>query len=171
MNDAPILVPLRLIEYGFMMEENSGSPASKPKRKHGRAAAFLEFVFVTILSGSIFYEYLHNAFIQSYVRNAVETNASILQFALPVGVAAIGGSVFLQRRRDARESRAAILRERIITNMRFGEAVLPHAETIPHQAMIFEGPAGDNNLAFPKSNKIGRIPRIRDAERLPEESS
>jgi len=152
------------------MDENSTTPVSKPRRKHGRATAFLEFVLVTILSGSIFYEYLHNAFIQSYVRNAVETNAPILQFALPVGIAAIGGSVFLQRRRDSRESRAAILREQIITNMRFGESVLPHAETIPHRQMIFERPARDDNFVFQKTTKRGRISRIREAERLPEES-
>ncbi len=161
----------RLIEHGFMMEENSVSPASKPKKKHGRVTALLEFVMVTILSGSIFYEYLHNAFLQSYVRNAVQTNAPILQFALPVGLAAIGGSVFLQRRKEARESRAAILRERIITNMRFGEAVLPHPETVPHQMMTFQGPSTDDNNVFRRTNKRGRISRNRAAERLPEESS
>ncbi len=171
MNEPSYLVPPRFNEHGLMMEENSGSSASKSKRKHGRVTALLEFVLVTILSGSIFYEYLHNTFLQSYVRNAVQTNAPILQFALPVGLAAIGGSVFLQRRREARESRAAILRERIITNMRFGDAVLPHPEKVPHQVMTFEGPSTDDNSFFRKTSKKGRISRNRAAERLPEESS
>jgi len=152
------------------MEQAPNKPAQNLSKKHRRATAALEFILVTILSGSIFYEYLHNAFIQSYVKNAIETNAPILQFALPVGLAAIGGSIFIQRRREARESRAAILREQILTNMRFGDAVLPHAETIPHYQMIFQGPPDEQDYAFRKKNKRGRLSRNRDAERLPPEA-
>jgi len=151
------------------MDRTSNNASQTQSRKHGRATAFLEFVLVAILSGSIFYEYLHNAFVQSYVRNAIESNAPILQFALPVGVAAIGGSIFLQRRRDAREAQAAILREQILTNMRFGDAVLPHAETLPHHPIVFERPARDNSFVIRKTTKKGRLSRIREAERLPPE--
>ena len=152
------------------MEKAPNKTAQNLSRKHGRATAVLEFILVAILSGSIFYEYLHNAFLQSYVKSAIQSNAPILQFALPVGLAAIGGSIFIQRRREARESRAAILREQILTNMRFGDAVLPHAENIPHHQMIFQGPPDEQNLAFRKKNKKGRLSRNRDAERLPPEA-
>ncbi len=73
-------------EHEFIMEQAPHKPAQNLSKKHRRATAALEFILVTILSGSIFYEYLHNAFIQSYVKNAIETNAPILQFALPVGL-------------------------------------------------------------------------------------
>ena len=152
------------------MEQAPNKTPQNLSRKHGRATAALEFILVTILSGSIFYEYLHNAFLQSYVKNAIQSNAPILQFALPVGLAAIGGSIFVQRRREARESRAALLREQILTNMRFGDAVLPHAETIPHHQIIFQGPPDEQNFVFRKKNKKGRLSRNRDAERLPPEA-
>src|SRR5712692_5264895 len=148
------------------MEQAPNKTTQNLSRKHGRATAVLELILVTILSGSIFYEYLHNAFLQSYVKNAIESNAPILQFALPVGLAAIGGSIFIQRRREARESQAAILREQILTNMRFGDAVLPHAETLPHHPIVFERPARDNSFVIRKTTKKGRLSRIREAERL-----
>jgi hypothetical protein len=152
------------------MEQAPNTSTQNLSRKQVRATALLEFILVTILSGAIFYEYLHNAFLQSYVKNAIQSNAPILQFALPVGLAAIGGSIFIQRRKEARESRAAILREQILTNMRFGDAILSHAETIPHHQMIFQGPPDEQNLVFRKTNKKGRLSRNRDAERLPPEA-
>src|SRR5207249_10026022 len=51
--------------------------------------------------------------------------------------------------------------EEMHSNMKFGEAVLPHAETIPHHQMVFERPARDSS--FP----IG----VREAERLPPDDS
>ena len=152
------------------MEQAPNKTTQNLSKKHGRTTALLEFLLVTILSGSIFYEYLHNAFLQSYVKNAIQSNAPILQFALPAGLAAIGGSIFIQRRKEARESRAAILREQILTNMRFGDAVLPHAETISHYQMIFQGPPDEQDSGFRKRSKRGRLSRNRDAERLPPEA-
>ncbi len=153
------------------MEKSSNREREGGSRKRGRAKALLELSLVAILSGSTFYEYLRNALPLTSVKNAIEANASILQFALPVGVAAIGGSIFLQRRRDAREVRAAVLREQILANMRFGDAVLPHAETLPHRQMVFERPARDNNFVIRKTTKKGRLSRIREAERMPPEDS
>ena len=51
--------------------------------------------------------------------------------------------------------------EEMHSNMKFGEAVLPHAETMPHHQMVFERPARDSS--FP----IG----VREAERLPPDDS
>jgi hypothetical protein len=153
------------------MEKSANMEGQEQSRRHGRAKALLELVLVAVLSGSTFYEYLHNAVLQSYVKNTIDSNAPILQFALPVGAAAIGASVFLQRRRDAREVRAAVLREQILANMRFGEAVLPHAETLPHRMMVFERPARDDNFVIRKTNKKGRLSRIREAEKMPPEDS
>lgn len=139
--------------------------------RHGKAVALLEFVFVAILSGSIFYEYLHNAFLQDYVKNAIESNASILQFAVPVGFAAIAGSLLFQRRREASEARAALRREEIIRGLKFGDSVLPFAETLPHHQMVFERPARDSSFQIRKTRKKGRLSRIHQGEKLPPENS
>lgn len=151
------------------MGENSSNTSQVKTKSHGKAYAALELIFVFILSGSIFYEYVHNTSLQSYVRNAIQSNTPILQFALPVGVAAIGGSLFLQRRKEARESQAALLREELLTRIRFGEAALPHAESIPHYRMVFESPEDTDDVALRRTNKKGRLSRNRAAERLPPE--
>ena len=153
------------------MEKDSGEKGEVRGRKHGRAVALLEFVLTAVLSGSIFYEYMHNSLLQNYVKSAIESNSPVLQFALPVSVAVIAGTLFLQRRRDARETRLALLREQILSNMKFGEAVLPLAETIPHYQMIFERPARDSSFPTGVTNKKGKISRIREAERLPPDDS
>ena len=151
--------------------EHANNTSQGQKRKHRKASALLELVLVAILSASTFYEYLHNAILQSYVKSAIESNAPILQFALPVGAVAIGGSLFLQRRRDTREAHAAILREQILANMRFGDAVLPHADTLPHHQMMFERPAREKNFVVRRTNKKGRLSRIHGAQKLPHEES
>ncbi len=149
------------------MENGSEQAKVAHGKRHSRAVFLLELVAVTALSGWIFFEYLHNVSLQDYVKNAIESNATILQFAAPVGVVVIAGSLFLQRRRDLREERAARLREELLRNMKFGDSVLPHAETLPHHPMVFERPARDPNFQFRKTRKKGRISRIREAERLP----
>jgi hypothetical protein len=153
------------------MENATEKSGQKRGRKHGKTIALLEFVVVAILSGSTFYEYLHNALLQSYLKTAIESNAPILQFALPVGVLAIGGSIFIQRRRDAREARLALWREQILANMKFGDAVLPQADSLPHHQVIFERPARDNTFIIRKTSKKGRLSRIREAEKLPPDES
>jgi len=153
------------------VEKDSNQKGEVRGRKHGRAVALLEFVLTAVLSGSIFYEYMHNSLLQNYLRNAISSNAPVLQFALPVSVAAIAGTLFFQRRRDARETRLALLREQILSNMKFGEAVLPHAETIPHHQIVFERPARDNSFPIGVTNKKGKLSKIREAERLPPDDS
>ena len=146
--------------------ENAADKTSKSHtRKHGKTAGMLEFVILAILSSSIFYKYLHNALLQDYVKNAIVSNAPILQFAVPVGGAAIVGSFFLQRRRDARDAQASLAREEILNNMRFGDAVLPHAETLPHHQMVFERPARDTSFQIRKTRKKGRLSKTSSPRR------
>jgi hypothetical protein len=149
------------------MEIVSNTARENSKRKHRRVAGLLEFVVVVILSGLTFYEYLRNEVLQSYVKNAIDTNAPVLQFALPVGVVAIGASIFLQRRRDMRENRAALWREQLLANIKFGDAVLPHADTLPHHQIFFDSQPRDDSFIIRKTNKKGRLSRVRDAEKLP----
>ncbi len=147
---------------------DNGSQQAPVEHGHGHSKAkFLSELFVlTVLSGGIFFEYLHNASLQDYVKNAIYSNATLLQFALPVGALAIASSLFFQRRQSLREERAARFREEILRSMKFGDPVLPHAETVPHHPMVFERPARDPNFQFRKTRKKGRLSRVREAEKL-----
>ncbi len=149
------------------MENESQQSMGAHRHRHSKAKFLLELFVVTALSGWVFSEYLRNASLQDYVKNAIASNTTVLQFAVPVGIVAIASSLFFQRRRDIREERAALLREELLRNMKFGDPVLPHAETLPHHPMVFERPARDPNFQFRKTRKKGRLSRVREAEKLP----
>src|SRR5712692_7964757 len=93
----------RILRAELWMENGSQQPTVEHGHQHSKAKFLLELLVLTGLSGWIFFEYLHNASLPDYVKNAIESNATILQFAVPVGVVAIASALFLQRRRDLRE--------------------------------------------------------------------
>jgi hypothetical protein len=143
-------------------------PAPKKIHRHAMAVILTEFVLAAFLSGWITLEYLHNIYLQHYVKSTIQSNASILEIAVPVGIAAIAASLYLQHRGDVREVQAAVRREEILKSIKFAPVTRP-VETIPHQLFSIPRPARDPNFRVRKTKAKGKISRNRRGQRVPPE--
>ena len=143
----------------------------RKEHKHTKAVILLEFGIVLVLSSLILMEYLHNVYLQDYVRNTVASNASILQIAVPVGFVAITASLFLQRKRDARDAQAALRREEILRKIKFAPTTIP-VQNVPHQLFTIPRPARDTQFRIKKTRNKGKIARNSAGQRIsPEDKS
>ena len=133
---------------------------------HSRAVLLGELVLAVVLSGWILVEYLHNVYLQNYVKSTIDSNASILQFAVPIGFAVIISSLLLQRRSESREAQAALRREEALRKIKF---VVPprRVENVPHHLFTIPRPARDPNFRIKKKTAKGRMARNRAGQRLP----
>jgi hypothetical protein len=148
-----------------METEHSEKNLQRKEHKHTKAVILLELGIVLVLSGMIFMEYLHNVYLQDYVRNTILSNASILQIAVPVGFVAITASLFLQRKRDARDAQAALRREEILRKIKFAPTTLP-IQNVPHQLFIIPRPARDTQFRIKKNRNKGKIARNTAGQRI-----
>jgi hypothetical protein len=151
-----------------METKHSGKNLQRKEHRHTKAVILLEFGIVLVLSGLILMEYLHNVYLQDYVRNTITSNAPILQIAVPVGFVSIAASLYLQRKRDAREVQAALRREEILRKITFAPTTLP-VQQVPHQLFTIPRPARDSQFRVKKTRNKGKISRNRGGQRIPPE--
>ncbi len=149
-------------------EKVSEEPNRMRTPRHTKTVMLLEFVVVTFLSGWIVLEYLHNVFLQDYVRTTIDSNASILQFAVPIGLTVILSSLYLQRKRSAHEAQAALKREEILRKINFIPVTRP-TQQVPHQVFAIPRPARDTKFRIQKTRSRGKISRNRAGQRIPPE--
>jgi hypothetical protein len=134
--------------------------------KHSKVATVAELALGVILSGWIVVEYLRNASLQDYVKSTINSNSSILQFTVPIGVVLIVGSVFIRKRNESREAQAALRREEALRKINFSPTPMP-VKNVPHQLFTIPRPARDPNFRVGKKRPKGKISRNRGGQRLP----
>lgn len=141
------------------MAEEKGleSPRARKTPRQVRAVKWLLFAVVVVSSGWVIFQYLHDTHLLDQVRNAIESNLSILRVAVPIGLGTMAASLSVQKRRRSRRARTTP-KSRPMT---FG----PNEKL--HPLMMTQRPARDASFIIRKTRTRGRISRNREGERLP----
>lgn len=140
--------------------QNKDSSEGKGSAKGGGFVKGLIVVLsanVILLSGGLGIVHIQSIAIPLVVRNAIESNTSVLRAAAAGGLAGLMALVIFHRKRNLRKAPPLVRSRRM---------VFEKQENV-HPLFLTPRPSRDTKFVFRKTRKRGRIHRNRAGEKLP----